>query len=162
MSQQVEGVAAGDEEALRIVCKEVRDLLGRVHGPVRRLSVHRGDTHVEIEWEPTASPAAPTPAGGALTAAPAEAAVEVEGRHVVTAPLVGAFYRAPEPGAPPFVQVGDVVEPGQDLAIIEAMKMMNRIPCEVSGKITAILVEDGVMVEFGQALMYVDPPDGDG
>lgn len=161
MSKQVEVAAAGDEEALRDVCKEARDLLARLHGPVRRLSVQRGDAHVEIEWEPTANPSAPNHGGSAPATAPAEAA-EVEGRHVVTAPLVGAFYRAPEPGAPPFVQVGDLVEPGQDLAIIEAMKMMNRIPCEVSGRITAILVEDGVMVEFGQELMHVDPADGDG
>ncbi len=161
MSDQAETVADGEDALLRSVCREARDLLGRVSGPVKRLSVQGGEHRVEIEWDLSAMPAAPGGAVGAVVSATVATPDEVPGRFVVTAPLVGAFYRASEPGAAPFVSVGDMVEADQEVAIIEAMKMMNRIPCEVSGKVTAILVEDGVMVEFGQALMYVDPPDSD-
>ena len=74
----------------------------------------------------------------------------------VTSPMVGTFYSAPSPGAKPFVQVGDVVSKGQVVCIIEAMKLMNEIEAEVSGKVTKILVEDGKPVEYGQVLMYVE------
>ena len=161
MSDEVDAGSGGSEELLRSVCREARDLLGKLTGPVKRVVVQAGVHRVEIEWDPTVAPSAPAAAGAAPGSEPA-AAPEVAGRQVVVAPLVGAFYRSSAPGEPPFVTVGDLVEPGQDLAIIEAMKMMNRISCEFDGKITAILVEDGVMVEFGQPLMYIDPPDDDG
>ncbi|MBR1618252.1 acetyl-CoA carboxylase biotin carboxyl carrier protein [bacterium] len=74
----------------------------------------------------------------------------------ITSPMVGAFYAAPAPGAKPFVKVGDVVSPGQVVCIVEAMKLMNEIESEVSGKITQICVEDGQSVEYGQILMYVE------
>ena len=74
----------------------------------------------------------------------------------ITSPMVGAFYAAPAPGAKPFVKVGDVVSAGQVVCIVEAMKLMNEIESEVSGKITQICVEDGQSVEYGQVLMYVE------
>lgn len=74
----------------------------------------------------------------------------------ITSPMVGAFYAAPAPGAKPFVKVGDVVTTGQVVCIVEAMKLMNEIESEVSGKITQICVEDGQSVEYGQVLMYVE------
>ena len=74
----------------------------------------------------------------------------------ITSPMVGAFYAAPAPVAKPFVKVGDVVSAGQVVFIVEAMKLMNEIESEVSGKITQICVEDGQSVEFGQVLMYVE------
>lgn len=74
----------------------------------------------------------------------------------ITSPMVGAFYAAPAPGAKPFVKVGDVVSAGQVVCIVEAMKLMNEIETEVSGKITQICVEDGQSVEYGQVLMYVE------
>ena len=70
--------------------------------------------------------------------------------------MVGAFYAAPSPGAKPFVKVGDTVAAGQVVCIVEAMKLMNEIESEVSGKITQICVEDGQSVEYGQVLMYVE------
>ncbi len=76
--------------------------------------------------------------------------------NAITSPMVGAFYASPAPGAKPFVKVGDVVTPGQVVCIIEAMKLMNEIESEVSGKITQICVEDGQSVEYGQVLMYVE------
>ena len=74
----------------------------------------------------------------------------------ITSPMVGAFYAAPSPGAKPFVKVGDVVTAGQVVCIVEAMKLMNEIESEVSGKVTQICVEDGQSVEYGQVLMYVE------
>lgn len=74
----------------------------------------------------------------------------------ITSPMVGAFYAAPAPGAKPFVKVGDTVSTGQVVCIVEAMKLMNEIESEVSGKITQICVEDGQSVEYGQVLMYVE------
>ena len=74
----------------------------------------------------------------------------------VTSPMVGTFYLAPSPGAKPFVEVGSIVSAGQVVCIIEAMKLMNEIESEVSGKVTKICVEDGQPVEYGQVLMYVE------
>ena len=74
----------------------------------------------------------------------------------ITSPMVGAFYAAPAPGAKPFVKVGDTVSVGQVVCIVEAMKLMNEIESEVSGKVTQICVEDGQSVEYGQVLMYIE------
>ena len=71
---------------------------------------------------------------------------------VITAPLVGAFYESPKPGEPPFINIGDIVEVGQSLCIIEAMKIFNAIESDYSGEIVEILVQDGEPVEFGQPL----------
>ena len=81
-----------------------------------------------------------------------------EGRWVtVKSPMVGTCYRAPAPDAPPFVEVGQDVEVGQVLCIIEAMKLMNEIKSEVAGRIVDVLVQNGEAVEFGQPLFAVDP-----
>ena len=71
---------------------------------------------------------------------------------VITAPLVGTFYESPKPGEPPFINIGDLIEPGQSLCIIEAMKIFNAIESDFSGEIAEILVQDGEPVEFGQPL----------
>lgn len=99
--------------------------------------------------------AAPVAPAVAQTEEVSVAKVEETGTPV-TSPMVGTFYSAPSPGAKPFVQVGDVVSKGQVVCIIEAMKLMNEIEAEVSGKVTKILVEDGKPVEYGQVLMYVE------
>ncbi|WP_028308879.1 acetyl-CoA carboxylase biotin carboxyl carrier protein [Desulfitibacter alkalitolerans] len=75
--------------------------------------------------------------------------------YIVKSPIVGTFYGAPSPDAPPFVKVGDKVEQGQTLCIVEAMKMMNGIECEVAGEIIDILTKDGDIVEYGQPLMRI-------
>ncbi|HEY8487117.1 MAG TPA: acetyl-CoA carboxylase biotin carboxyl carrier protein [Limnochordales bacterium] len=101
--------------------------------------------------------AAPVPAPQAAPAGPGGIAAAEDGRTVVVrAPMVGTFYRAPAPDAPPYVEVGQVVEPGQTLCIIEAMKLMNEIEAEVRGRVTAILVENGQPVEYGQPLMTLE------
>lgn len=77
--------------------------------------------------------------------------------HTVRAPLVGTFYRSPEPGAPPFAEVGDVVRVGQQLAVIEAMKLMNAIEADRDGRVTAVLIDNAQGVEFDQPLFELDP-----
>ncbi|MFP6557944.1 acetyl-CoA carboxylase biotin carboxyl carrier protein [Paraburkholderia sp. B3] len=88
-------------------------------------------------------------------AAPAAAAPAVPQGHVVTSPMVGTFYRAPSPGADPFVQVGDTVKEGQTLCIIEAMKLLNEIESDVAGVVKEILVDNGQAVEYGQPLYVI-------
>ena len=75
----------------------------------------------------------------------------------ITSPMVGTFYRAPAPNEPPFVEVGDRISKGQTVCIIEAMKLMNEIEAEITGKVMEILVENGEPVEYGQKLMSIDP-----
>ena len=77
--------------------------------------------------------------------------------HEIHSPIVGTFYRAPAPDADPYVQIGDVVSPGSVLCIVEAMKLMNEIESDVSGKIVKILVENGKPVEYNQPLFLVQP-----
>lgn len=145
-----------NEQLLRSLCEETHNLVKQVPGGVRRLSMRAGDVAIDLEWDLDA-------AAGAVAAPPAVAAQEDQahvphdGRYVLTAPLVGAFYRAPTPGAPPFVEVGDVIEAGQDVAIIEAMKIMNAIQSERAGTVVEILVENADVVEFGQSLMVIEP-----
>src|SRR4029077_18024293 len=78
----------------------------------------------------------------------------------IEAPMVGTFYRAPEPGKPPFVNEGDIVVAGQTLCILEAMKLMNEIKAEVEGQVKSILVDNAQPVEYGQVLFELEPVDG--
>ncbi|MBC8749710.1 acetyl-CoA carboxylase biotin carboxyl carrier protein [Paraburkholderia podalyriae] len=100
-----------------------------------------------------AAPAAVEPP--ATAGAPAIPAAAAPQGHVVTSPMVGTFYRAPSPGADPFVQVGDTVKEGQTICIIEAMKLLNEIESDKSGVVKEILVENGQAVEYGQPLFVV-------
>jgi len=96
--------------------------------------------------------------GGANTpAAAASVATQEEHLHVITSPIVGTFYRSPSPTSQAFVQPGDVVEIGRTVCIIEAMKLMNEIESDTSGKIVEILVDNAQPVEYGQVLMRVEP-----
>ncbi len=100
---------------------------------------------------PQAAPAAPAaPAPGA------PAATDDSEGFEVTAPMVGTFYSSSAPGTPPFVQVGDQVNEGDTLCIIEAMKMMNQIEAEISGIIKSVRVQSGDPVEYGQTLLVID------
>ncbi len=105
-----------------------------------------------VQAMPVAPIAAPAEAPQAIVAS---AEVEEEG-HGVKAPMVGTYYSAPSPGASEFVQVGDRVNEGDTLCIVEAMKMMNQIDAEVSGTIKSIRVQNGEPVEYGQILLVID------
>jgi acetyl-CoA carboxylase biotin carboxyl carrier protein len=145
------------DDAIRAVWEEARELVKRLEGTtVHRIAVEAGGTRIEIEREvgevahALAAPAAHAAEGGAP---------EHDGRHAVTAPLVGTVYRAPQPGADPFVKEGDVVEATQTVAIVEAMKLMNQVHAGVQGRVVEIVAEDGQWVEFEQVLMFIEPQD---
>jgi acetyl-CoA carboxylase biotin carboxyl carrier protein len=107
---------------------------------------------------PAAIAAAPAPTSNAATATPAPAAAPSgPAGHPLTSPLVGVFYRAKNPGSAPFVEVGDTVTNGQQVAIVEAMKLLNEVSATRAGTVTAIHVEDGEVVEYGQVLFTIDP-----
>ncbi len=99
--------------------------------------------------------AAPIQAQTAPSAAASDEAPAKKGTPI-TSPMVGTFYKSPSPDSDPFVSVGSTVKQGDVVCIVEAMKMMNEIEAEISGKIVEICVEDGQPVEFGQVLMYVE------
>ncbi|MGH9468759.1 MAG: acetyl-CoA carboxylase biotin carboxyl carrier protein [Terriglobia bacterium] len=100
--------------------------------------------------------ARPLATGAAASASATEAEVH-PGTRVVKSPIVGTYYSAPGPDAPPFVKVGDLVRPGQVLCIIEAMKLMNEIEAEIAGEIASVFVENGQPVEYGQPLFGIIP-----
>jgi acetyl-CoA carboxylase biotin carboxyl carrier protein len=102
----------------------------------------------------TPAPATPAPAASQTPAVPAQAEEEL---HLVKSPIVGTFYEAPGPGAPPFVKPGDTVQAGQVLCIIEAMKLMNEIESDMAGEVVKILAANGKPVEYGQPLFSIRP-----
>lgn len=140
-----------DEEAIR----KLAELLNEtglseieIEDDDRRLRVARQAVAVQAAVPPTAA----LPASAAVSEEPAA------GPHpgTVASPMVGTVYLSPEPGARTFVQVGDHVSEGQTLLIIEAMKVMNNLPSPRAGRITAVLVDDGTPVEFGEPLVVVE------
>jgi acetyl-CoA carboxylase biotin carboxyl carrier protein len=113
----------------------------------------------QLALHPAPGAAAPPPAPAAQVAAdaPAPAAAAPSNLVDVKSPMVGTFYRAPAPDAPPYVETGSTVSKGQTLCILEAMKLMNELESEVDGVVREILVEDADPVEFGQVLFRVEP-----
>ena len=110
---------------------------------------------VALESPVPATPAA-QPSSAKESASPEEASVS----QTITAPLLGTFYRAPKPGAPPFVEVGSPVEEETIVGIIEVMKLMNTVRAATRGRVAAILAQDGALVEYGEALMRVSKAAG--
>lgn len=124
----------------------------------QRIRLRKDQEPVVVPGGYAAPPPAPmAPPVAASSAGPAPAAVAaVEGGQFITSPMVGTFYVSGSPDSPPFVKVGDQVGPDTVVCIIEAMKVFNEIPAECSGKISALLIENGAAVEFGQKLFRVD------
>ncbi|WP_306146965.1 MULTISPECIES: acetyl-CoA carboxylase biotin carboxyl carrier protein [unclassified Roseibium] len=129
------------------------------------IELEKGDTRIRVARQisisapvSVAAPAAPAPAATpAAAAAPAAAPADAApAQGTVASPMVGTAYMAAEPGAAPFVQVGDKVAEGQTILIIEAMKTMNHIPSTKAGTVKQILVEDAQPVEFGEPLIIVE------
>ena len=106
---------------------------------------------VQVGPVPAAPATAPSPSAAVAAPAPEE------GLHTVKSPIVGTFYEAPSPGAPPFVKVGDAIELGQVLCIVEAMKLLNEIESDVAGEIVKKLASNGQPIEYGQELFVVRP-----
>jgi acetyl-CoA carboxylase biotin carboxyl carrier protein len=158
--------------------KELKELIEfLIEKDIAEFELERGDVKVRIKragehtvvhshGEPRfyAVPPAPgavtevavVPAAASPAAAPAPPAAE-EGLHMVKSPIVGTFYEAPSPGAPPFVKAGDTVEVGQVLCIVEAMKLLNEIESDVAGEIVKKLAVNGQPIEYGQELFVVRP-----
>jgi|SRR5579872_2988511 len=164
--------------------KELKELIEfLVEKDIAEFELERGDLKIRIKRpgeQPAAPPpspapivsvlpavhaaampsAAPAPASTSAPAAPqpqpAESADEA-GLHIVKSPIVGTFYESPSPGSPPFFKIGDMVEAGSILCIVEAMKLMNEIESDVSGEIVKKLATNGQPVEYGQPLFAVRP-----
>jgi acetyl-CoA carboxylase biotin carboxyl carrier protein len=181
MSESQTHITNPDREMIQSVWAEARDLINRLEGStVQRFAVSAGDYTIEIERGapapmappatgqdgavPSAQPIA-TGAGPGFGVSPgarmASGVFSLEGmldtRVPVLAPLVGTFYRSAQPGSKPFVEVGDTVEAGQTVCIVEAMKMMNEVVAGESGKVAEIAAENGEWIEFEQVLMYLEP-----
>ena len=132
---------------------------------IAEIEINEGEESVRISRYSTTAPAAPIQQYAPAPAAPAPAPVaETESAsetpavigHTVNAPMVGTFYTASAPGSPDFVKVGDSVNEGDTVCIIEAMKILNQIEADISGTVKAILVENAQPVEFGQPLIVIE------
>jgi acetyl-CoA carboxylase biotin carboxyl carrier protein len=131
-------------------------LLAGTARPPSALRLRAGAVSLDIEWAPVVAAASADPVA---ESEPVVSAPPVAPRHL-TAPMVGVFYRAPEPGAPPFVGEGDVVAVGQQIGIIEAMKLMIPVEADRAGRIVEVCVDDSTAVEFGEPLFAL-APDGE-
>lgn len=165
VTPHLDGLGVGDERTSRdpvaVVCDSALRMAA-ASGGLTRLSVRHGDVSVELEWPaptPVPNPAQAASAGPTRSSPPtvpvAEAAPQVAGTRAVVSPMVGTFYRAPEPGAAPFVVEGDQVHMGQQIGIIEAMKLMNPVEADHDGRVVAIEVSDGAAVEYDQPLIVL-------
>jgi len=142
-----------DIEQLRTLMTAIEE-----HG-INELEIRSGEDRIRLSRGPVAVAAAPMVAAAAPAAAPAAtgaAAVEDTQADYITSPFVGTFYSAPSPTSEMFVKEGDTIEVGQPICIVEAMKLMNEIESEVSGKIVKIIAENGKPVEFGEPLFQVE------
>jgi len=151
---------------------EVRELLKLINdSDISELSIERGDARLHIKRGqpqqvmihshmpqmnavPQMAPVVAAPASAPVAAPAAEPVIS---GHQITSPMVGTFYATPTPKDPPFVNEGDMVKVGDRLCIVEAMKMMNEIESDVAGKVVKILVKSGQPVEYGQALIIIEP-----
>jgi len=133
---------------------------------VAEIEIHEGEESVRISRQsslpsvtmaaPFAAPAAAPPAASPAAPAVESAAPSEPEGHIIRSPMVGTFYRAPSPGAKPFVTEGQSVSAGETLCIIEAMKILNQIESDKSGKVVEILVENGQPVEYNEPLFVID------
>ncbi len=146
-----------DEEAIRGLAELLNDT------GLSEIEVEQKGLRIRVARNVSATVSAPAPhAHGAAETPPAPAPAADPDADLathpgaVTSPMVGTAYRAPEPGADPFVEVGAAVERGQTVLIVEAMKTMNHIPAPRAGTVTAILVENGQPVEYGEPLMIIE------
>ena len=158
----------GDDGAMRIdsaLVQELAELLSA--NELTEIEVEDGDRKIRVARHSAAAsapafvmPAAPAAAGAQPIAAVTATDEEVSG-ETVKSPMVGTAYMSAEPGAKPFVEVGDVVDEGQTVAIVEAMKLMNQVKADRAGRVSEIPADDGAWVEFEQVLIYLEDAEGD-
>ena len=155
-----DSLAAGGVDQSR--AERIREVVRIVQETgIAEIAVEEEGTRVSVRRteEPVApaQPAGPSPEPGAQPQPAGAAEPAADGRIRIEAPMVGTFYRAPQPGAPPFVEEGDAVAPGQTLCILEAMKLMNEVKAEIEGVVRVIHVQNGQAVEYGQPLFDLEP-----
>ncbi|GAE31875.1 acetyl-CoA carboxylase biotin carboxyl carrier protein [Alkalihalobacillus hemicellulosilyticus] len=138
-----------EQEGSKLVLKKQRELQVVEQAPV---AVQQTQAPV-AQSAPTQATSTPQSSQGEEAPAPATNA----NLHTITSPMVGTFYSAPSPDSDPYVQIGDQVQANSVVCIVEAMKLMNEIEAEVSGKVVEILAENGELVEYGQPLFVVEP-----
>jgi acetyl-CoA carboxylase biotin carboxyl carrier protein len=149
--------ASGEHEQVSSLVKEFIQMMQT--GNIARLELQHGDLKLSLRSHAEAGfvgASVPAPALRALQQAPASAP-EDDGLHTISAPMIGTYYDTPAPGEPPFVAVGDHVEEGQTIGIIEAMKIMNEIAADRAGTVTALLATSGATVEYGSPLVRLEP-----
>ncbi|HWK38372.1 MAG TPA: acetyl-CoA carboxylase biotin carboxyl carrier protein [Hyphomicrobium sp.] len=157
MTGKDKGETAGDEQRL---IRQLADLLNETG--LSEIEIEKSGLKVRvartlnIQSTVAAVPAAPAGAPAAAAAPAAKPSDPAKHPGVVKSPMVGTAYRSSEPGAPSFIEVGAQVSQGDTLFIIEAMKTMNQIPAPHAGKVTAILIENGQPVEFGEPLVIIE------
>ena len=161
--------AKADEAVAGFQLHELKRLIRLVQRTgIGELELNSGGRSVRISASPAnggsghaavamRAPGPAEPAAHPVAAPPAPAPAEAPAGKAILSPMVGTFYRSPAPDADPFVEVGDVIEVGQTVCIIEAMKLMNEIEAETKGRVAQILVENAQPVEFGQKLFVIDP-----
>lgn len=154
---QVDPLSRGDEPtgeptATRDVVEAVRTLINLMgHGGIRELDLSFGDVSIRLRGQGVGSTA--VPAGGVLAPGPSPMPTAGQSAETfITAPMIGTFYSSPTPGEPPFVRLGDRIEAGQTVGIIEAMKIMNEIVADRGGVVADILVSNAEAVEYGTPL----------
>ena len=146
------GVALGDDAGDRL-----RDILALVEeSDIDEVVIEQGDLKMTVR-KAGVTAAAPAPETADTAVAAAAADDHANGYHMVRSKWVATFYRAPSPQAPSFVEVGDTVEAGQTLCILEMMKMMNELTADVAGIVRQVLVENGETVQYGQTLFSIEP-----
>ncbi|MEY9944972.1 acetyl-CoA carboxylase biotin carboxyl carrier protein subunit [Kitasatospora sp. GAS1066B] len=147
--------------ALDELCRNVVRLAQATGAPPRRIRLQDGQTTVEVEWpDPVAGPVASVSPAALAAADERAAGPDAEAPDAlgyVRAPMVGTFYHASAPDAPPFVRVGDLVEAGQPVGVLEAMKMMSTITTQTGGRVVEILAPNAQPVEFDQRLIALEP-----
>jgi acetyl-CoA carboxylase biotin carboxyl carrier protein len=146
-------------EVLQRLQESTLTLLAGLDRAPKSLRIRADQVEIELAWpEPTLAAQPVVPGAPPAPAGPAPTAEDGTGRFL-TAHTVGMFYQCPEPGAAPFVEVGDVVVPGQQVGIIEAMKLMIAVEAEEAGRIVEVLVPNATPVEYGEKLFAVEPTD---
>ena len=153
MTESLESI---NDELLSSVCAQAARLAASQRVPPQLVRVQAGDIAVEIAWPEVQGPAGPEALPGPRPEAPPDDPAvldDEERRSYVCAPTVGRFYHCPSPGAPPFVTVGDRITAGQQVGILEAMKLMMPVTAEAAGIVECVLADNEAQVEYGERLV---------